>query len=442
MPVCQFSGRCSMLCRLNFMAIGLMLALGACFPAIATNGYSPTGFGTTNKGIAGAGVAFPQDTLAAATNPAGMGIVGHRMDAGAALFSPSDRGFTANNDALSPLQIPPGKYSSENDLFLVPHFGWNKPLDDHSTVGVSLGGNGGMNTEYKSAVFSNFGAAFGIPTSSPTGVNFEQLFLGVTYSHKVSEGQWLGIMPIAAVQRFKAEGLEPFDNPMATTEMGKVTNNGYDFSWGYGLRIGWLGKVNDRLSFGASYQSRLHMTEFDDYRGLFAEQGDFDTPSTWVLGLAYSASPTVTLILDYQNINYGEVKSLSNGNDVNFFVNPSQRLGADNGLGFGWEDMGIWKLGIQWEYDPQWTFRAGYSHADQLFKGGQALFNVLAPATIRDHLSVGSTYTYNNKNKVTLALTHALNEEIKGDNPIFTPGQTGSVEMEQWEVELSWGHQF
>ncbi|MCU7859502.1 MAG: hydrocarbon degradation protein, partial [Candidatus Thiodiazotropha sp. (ex Lucinoma kastoroae)] len=87
-------------------------------------------------------------------------------------------------------------------------------------------------------------------------------------------------------------------------------------------------------------------------------------------------------------------------------------------------------------------FRAGYSHADQLFKGGQALFNILAPATIRDHISVGSTYIDNNKNKVTLAITRALNEEIKGDNPIFTPGQTGSVEMEQWELELSWAHQF
>ncbi|MES9848664.1 MAG: hydrocarbon degradation protein, partial [Candidatus Thiodiazotropha sp.] len=77
--------------------------------AHATNGYSPTGFGTTNKGMAGTGVAFPQDTLAAATNPAGMVLLGHRTDLGMAFFSPSDRGFTANNDALSPMQIPAGE---------------------------------------------------------------------------------------------------------------------------------------------------------------------------------------------------------------------------------------------------------------------------------------------------------------------------------------------
>ncbi|MCU7886745.1 MAG: hypothetical protein KZQ82_21365, partial [Candidatus Thiodiazotropha sp. (ex Lucinoma annulata)] len=138
MPFSLLPGRQSIVHHINLVAFGLILTLGASFPTIATNGYSPTGFGTTNKGMVGAGVAFPQDTLAAATNPAGMGIVGHRIDAGGALFSPSDRGFTANNDAISPLQIPPGEYTSENDLFLVPHFGWNKPLDDHSAVGISV----------------------------------------------------------------------------------------------------------------------------------------------------------------------------------------------------------------------------------------------------------------------------------------------------------------
>ncbi len=39
-------------------------------------GTHPTGFGTINKGMVGAGVALPQDAMTAATNPAGMGLVG------------------------------------------------------------------------------------------------------------------------------------------------------------------------------------------------------------------------------------------------------------------------------------------------------------------------------------------------------------------------------
>jgi len=401
--------------------------------SFATNGYSPTGFGTINKGLAGAGVALPQDTLAAATNPAGMALVGHRWDAGAAIFSPSDRGFTANTDGGA---ITPGNYVSDNDLFLVPHLGWNRQLTDTSTVGISVGGNGGMNTEYDSPVFANF-AAPGVATA-PTGVNFAQLFVGVTYAQEISENHWLGVMPILAVQQFEATGLEPFNG--FSTLPGKVSNNGKDTSTGYGIRFGWLGQINDQLTLGTSYQSRLHMSKFDDYAGLFAEQGDFDTPSTLVFGLAYKALPDLTLVLDIQRINYGEVNSLGNSNTLPL-SDPDNHLGADGGLGFGWKDQDILKLGVQWVFDSRLTLRAGYSHATELFAGGQALFNILAPATIRDHISLGSSYQYNKHNEINASYTLALEETVSGSSP-FTGTQTGSVQMQQWELEVSWSHRF
>ncbi len=302
---------------------------------------------------------------------------------------------------------------------------------------MSIGANGGMNTEYNTAVFNSFGGS-----SAPTGVDFAQLFVGVTYAQQIADGQWVGIMPIMAYQRFKAQGLQPFNQ--FSTAPGKVTNNGYDTSTGYGLRIGWLGDVSDRLTLGVSWQSRLEMDEFKDYAGLFAEQGDFDTPSTWVVGLTYRINSDVEFVLDLQRINYAEVKSLSNANDINIFNDPTGQglLGANGGLGFGWKDVDIAKLGLQWRKGPQLTLRAGYSHATRLFDSGQALFNILAPATVSDHFSFGGTYTLSDSNKVNFAFTRSLNESIEGANPVFTPGQTGSVQMEQVELELSWSHSF
>jgi long-chain fatty acid transport protein len=424
---------------LSSWVLGVAIALGS-VSAHATNGYSPTGFGTINKGIAGAGVALPQDSLAAATNPAGMALVGHRVDTGVAMFSPSDRGFTADSNNNPQQPINAGKYTSKNDLFYIPYFGWNKPLSDSSSIGVSVGANGGMNTEYDSAVFNNFPGG----SSAPTGVDFAQLFVGFTYAQQVAENHWLGVMPILAYQRFKAEGLEPFDNPFASSAPGKVTNNGYDTSTGYGLRLGWLGNISDDVTLGVSWQSRLKMDEFEEYAGLFAEQGNFDTPSTWVVGMTYRINQKVEVIFDFQRINYAEIKSLANANDINIFDpnNASGRLGADGGLGFGWKDVDIAKLGLQWKKSPKMTLRAGYSHSSKLFDGGQALFNILAPATIRDHFSFGGTYAMNANNRVNFAVTRSLNETIEGSNPVFTPGQTGSVEMEQIELELSWSHFF
>jgi long-chain fatty acid transport protein len=407
--------------------------LGVLGVAQATNGYSPTGFGTANKGLAGAGVALPQDAMAGATNPAGNFFVGDRVDLGAAIFAP-DRGFTADDNAAPPPvpSIPPGDYDSRNDYFLIPHFGWNKQIDEFSTIGVLVGANGGMNTEYGDDVWRNFNNPAGT-ASSPTGVDFAQLFLGVPYARKLNERHTVGIMPIIAVQRFKAEGLEPFQ--AFSVNPDKVTNNGHDYSYGYGVRIGWLGQMTDRLALGASAQSRLYMTEFDDYKGLFAEGGDFDVPPTVTAGLSFKVTPEVTVVADWQRIFYSDVDSLSNSNSS---FGPDNLLGSDDGLGFGWEDINIYKVGVQWAYSPQLTLRAGASHADQLFDNAEALFNILAPATVRTHASVGMTYRFDKSSAISFAYTRAFSEKIDGQNNTFTGPQTGSVEMDQHELEVSW----
>ena len=418
------------------ISLSAALACGLCLSsvALATNGYSPTGFGTINKGMAGAGVALPQDGMAIATNPAAGVHLGHRTDVGAALFSPKKRGYVA--DELTPTgsePIVPGSYSSDNNLFLVPHFAWNKPLDDDSAITVALGANGGMNTDYDVEVWERFDAS----ATAPTGVDFSQLFLGVSYSRKLNERHSVGIMPIVAVQRFKAEGLEPFAG--MSIDGAHVTNNGYDYSWGGGVRIGWLGQINERLSLAASAQSRLYMSNFDDYRGLFAEQGDFDVPPTAVIGFAYQLTPAVTLVGDWQRIWFSEVKALGNPNDQPI-AGPDNLLGADQGLGFGWDDIDILKLGVQWQYSPALTLRGGISHASQLFEGGNALFNILAPATPQTHLSVGLTHA-SGPHQISLAYTHALKNKIGGSNPL-TGTQTGYVHMAQNELEVSWGYSF
>ncbi|MGF1547300.1 MAG: OmpP1/FadL family transporter [Thiotrichales bacterium] len=418
------------------LALVTLLTLGT--GVHATNGYSPIGFGTTNKGMAGVGVALPQDALTSATNPAGVVHLANQLDVGLALFMPN-RGFTANDytdpDPFTPPQsILPGSYNSDIDLFLIPSVGYIRHIDAASTLSVALSGNGGMNTEYDAAVWSNFG-----PASSPTGVDLAQVFLGVTYARKLDPTHAVGIMPILAFQRFKAEGLEPFR--MLSVSPDHVTNNGYDTSWGYGARIGWLGNFDGGWRAGASYQTKLQMEAFDDYRGLFADGGNFDVPSTLVGGVSYAVNPSVTIAFDWQRIFYSDVKSLHNSNATPL-TSPANFLGARDGLGFGWDDIDIFKLGVQWVRSPVWTYRAGISHASQLFDNGESLFNVLAPATVRTHASLGLTYRPNPKHAIQAAYTRAFNERISGDNPAFTGGQTGFVEMDQHEIEVSWSYRF
>jgi len=99
--------------RLSAVAVALTGALAA-GTAGATNGYFQHGYGLKAKGMAGVGIAFPQDALAAATNPAGMVEVGNRIDFGADLFRP-----------VRSTQIAgAGDFNGNGDsIFLIPEFG-------------------------------------------------------------------------------------------------------------------------------------------------------------------------------------------------------------------------------------------------------------------------------------------------------------------------------
>lgn len=403
--------------------------------ASATNGYLALGYGAASVGQAGACVAITDSAMCAANNPAVLSGIDNRWEIGVDLFMP-DRGFKANDDFQTPPypSIPPGKYESGNDWFLIPNFAYNHRLDDTSAIGLLVGGQGGMNVEYGSPVFRNFNNPGGV-ASSPTSMDLAQLFFGLAYSKRINDQHSLGVMPIFAVQSLEARGLQPFQPWSASPE--NVTNNGKNWSYGGGVRVGWLWNPNEKLSVGASYQTKLWMSRFDDYKGLLADGGDFDVPPILDLGFSYRFHPQWRLAFNYQYIQYDEIPSVSNRADLVFPIPPQPVLGTSDGLGFGWDNLNVYKFGLIWEYKPDLTFRAGYSYATDTFQNTQALFNVLAPAVVKEHFTLGLGKKLGTNNEINLAVMYAPEEKVHGTNPNTGP-QTGYLYMDQWQVSLGW----
>jgi long-chain fatty acid transport protein len=123
------------------------------------------------------------------------------------------------------------------------------------------------------------------------------------------------------------------------------------------------------------------------------------------------------------------------------FTPGSILLGTDNGLGFGWNDVNVYKFGVQWEYDSDLTLRAGYSYATDAFDGSQALFNILAPAVVKHHYTAGLGWKLYNDSQINVAFMYAPEESVAGTNPNTGP-QTGEVWMDQWEIEVGWSTRF
>lgn len=405
--------------------------------AEATFGYYGYGYGTQSKGMGGAGTALALDPLAGLTNPASLVHLGNVWAVGATLFNPN-RAYTADDNFQSPpfAFVTPGRFESGSDWFLIPNFARNWKLDNDSALTLTLAGNGGMNTDYRTAVFENFtppGAPEFFQASAPTGIDLMQLAVGLSYSRRLNEQHSVGITPILAVQGFKASGLEPFRGVSKYPD--QVTNNGRDYSYGAGVRIGWMGQITDELSLGASYQSKLKMSRFDDYRGLFAEGGKFDIAGTWNIGLGYQVTPDIVVAFDVQRYLFSDVPAISNPGDLPL-APGSEVLGTNDGLGFGWKDVTAYKLGAQWRQSPTLTLRAGVAHGNQPVPSSQALFNILAPGVTTRHYTVGMSYRLSDRSELTGSFMHAPRQRVGGTNPNTGP-QTGFIQMDQNELELT-----
>ena len=403
--------------------VSACLLAGLASTAHATNGYIANGYGGGSKGMAGAGVAAPTGVLGLAQNPALGGKVGNMAGFCLTTFAP-DRGFTVSG--MGGLQT--GTFKSRNDVFLIPCGGVNFKLSERSTLALFMFGNGGMNTEYGTNVFV---PGYGPAGTSPLGVNLEQAFFAASYSHQVSESLTFGIAPVFAVQRFSATGLENFAG--YSSDPAALSNNGDDWSTGYGFNLGVLYEPNAQWSFGAAYRSRMEMDEFGKYAGLFAEQGDFDVPAVATLGAAFrpASTPDLTLTAEYQRIFYGDVKAISNSSTP--IVAP---FGADNGPGFGWKDMDVYRIAASYKTSDRLTLRGGVSYATQFAPEREALLNVLAPATPQWHASVGFSYKLQNGWGVTGSYTHAFENSLTDPNPAMAPGQPVKVRMNQHELAL------
>jgi long-chain fatty acid transport protein len=394
--------------------------------ALATNGYFPHGQGIKAKGMGGAAIALPQDTIAAASNPAGMFFVGNRVDVGVDWFKPTREAEIVG----SPAPINGTYDANDKSNFFIPEFGYNTLVNPNLSLGVSVYGHGGMNTSYTTA-FPLFG-------TSKAGIDLSQLFVAPTVAFQVAPGQVIGASLNLAYQRFKATGLE---NVAATggppnqlsQDPGNVTNRGYDTSTGVGVRIGWLGKLAPGCDFGATYQTKTKMSEFDKYKGLFAENGGFDIPANYGAGVACKVAPPVTLAFDVVRIEYSGVRSVGNPLLPNLFTAP---LGSSNGAGFGWEDVTAYKLGVQWAVNPTMTLRAGYNYGKQPIPASETLFNVLAPGVVEQHYTVGGTWAMPGNGELSFFFMYVPEKKVNGSNSIPSAFGGGNVNLSMRQMSL------
>lgn len=395
--------------RFTLKHAALAVACMAAFPAHATNGYFLPGAGIRSQGMGGVGIAYGRDSLSTAANPANAVNTGMRGDMGFAVFNPERHARIWDDPATPTMGFFNGDSESDAKYFLMPEMGFSMPLDDKLHVALAVVGNGGMNTTYRTNFFSFFGTP---PADSTVGVDMMQLLVPISAAYKINENHAVGASLVLAETRFRAYGLQAFQAFPILTDPNRLTNKGFDYSYGAGIRLGWLGDfIDDKLTVGLTYASRTWMTKFDKYSSLFAEQGDFDIPENYGIGIAFKPAKNLVVAADVVQINYNDIASIGNrgpgyslavgGPHIPALTDDSTDLGNDNGMGFGWNNQTVYKFGVQYGVNNRLQVRAGFNYGKSPIPDDQVTFNTLAPATVEKHYSIGFTYRANDNLEVS-----------------------------------------
>ena len=438
--------------RLGLTPLCLLLASAA---ANATDGYFANGYGMKSIGMGGAAAAVALEPFGGAVNPGAMSFLDSQWQLGVSWFSP-DR--SASRTGSGPAGID-GSATSGSTNFFIPEFGVNWRYRPDLAFGLSVYGNGGMNTDYPGGQIpaASACAAFN-PNPGPynllcgnggLGVNMSQLMIAPYVSWQFTPGHSVGIAPVLAYQRFSAEGLQAFDNPFLSTAMGSVTNNGNSDSWGGGVRIGYMGEFTKQFSFGVAWASKMGMGEFDEYKGLFAQAGKFDIPSNFTVGVGIRPTDQWLIALDFERIFYSDAPSVSNPSSLIFNCAGGQAsacLGGSDGAGFGWQDVNVWKFGVQYAVNAQWTLRGGYNHSDNPVQAQDVTFNILAPGVVQNQWTLGATWKPDAQSEVTGAFMYAQNNSVTGSS-LFVgfgapPTTTETIQMKQYQLGIAYSRKF
>jgi long-chain fatty acid transport protein len=431
-------------------------------PAFATNGMYLIGYGAKAVGMGGVGIAYPQDAMATAYNPASITGVGQtRFDGTLELMRAPNRVF---HDAGSPLGD--ADEESRYKLFPIPALA-AVMSDPYTPLSLGFGFVGaGLGTRFKQSdqhFFDPVGTSPELSARARVGVFLVQMQMLPTFAYRFTDNQSVGFSVVMAAQTFEATGLSAFAGLGYTGDPEGLSDQQLDWGYGLGYRVGYFGKFFDqRLNVGVNISPRVNMSRFNRYRGLFANNGEFDIPWNAGVGFAFKLSNDFTAAMDVMRVAWSTVDSIGNPGpsvtdplgDFNPLcpgpddVSIECKLGGHWGMGFGWRDQTIYKFGVDYKMTPKTTLRAGLNYAEAPIPNDQVLFNMLAPATTESHVTFGFSSALSDKSDFTFTFMHAFENEICGPTA-FPPtagtsvqGSNACIVMNQTSFSFAYGLQF
>jgi long-chain fatty acid transport protein len=372
-------------------AVGAVLCLHG--TAHAINGAQLGGNGIRNAAMGGTSIALPLDANAAANNPAGMAFVPSSATLDLQVFS----GHSTAEYVL------PGNHLDNQQTIAAPQGGFNWQLSPSLALGFSLAGSGSG---------SDYGQpALPVPGAGNATSTLRIAELIPTMAWKPREDIAIGFGLTLAYQQFKADGvIVPAPVPGGLLPL---QGHGTKSATGVGWRAGVLWKPAADWTLGANYKARTPTGKLDGYDAdlLAYSGGKLDIPEQYGVGVAWQATPRLTVAADWLRILWGELKVMQDPN------------------GFGWRDQPVFRLGASWVANDRLTLRAGFSRNRGQIESSRTTQNLLVPAIHEKAYTAGLTWALDGVNEMSIGYELNPRTTLTGTGPSTGTNLTSKVQM-------------
>ncbi len=427
-----------------------LLAILVTISLQAQTGHILQGAGAVNFSMGGAGTALPVDAAGALQwNPASITAFDNNE------LSFSVAYFTAAPEVYSKVVQPDGQggfitieglTEDEKGASPLPTLGivFAKP-DSKLKFGVSAVGVSGFGVDFPETTNLPTGPGFDPTNSNPllypqSMGGFGRLFseyqllqVGFTAAYELAEGFSVGLTPL-----FNYSSLEIKPVPIAppSQQLGYYLGDKAS-ALGFGFQAALFYKTEMGLNFGLTYKSTQ---QFSDLKiggqyldGSKAPVTNFnmDFPSIISAGIAYS-NDMIDIGVDYRLINYENTDGFKKSGWV------IAENGFPNGAvaGFGWKNVHVVALGLQYKGIENIPIRLGYTYNTSPVNEDNLFFSTPATAIIQNAVQAGIGYNINDKLGLNLAYHHGLEGEVKGQlfNPMFISAEDPYGKVPQSEL--------
>ncbi len=441
------------------------------FAVFAQAGHIMQGVGAVNMSMGGAATAQPLSIEGALQwNPATLSDFNGKIlsiSVGGFFSSPelSSTGYEFDGATGMPTgNVVSGLTEDDRGMSIMPamSFVWGEEGSKH-TFGVSAFG------------ISGFGVTFPEQPLNENPINNMQPFgfghiesdymllqIGFAYSYQISEKFSIGLQPT-----FNYSALELAPNPVAVPSQTlgyPVTDKAS--ALGFGGQVGVFYDSGGILKLGASYKTKQYFGEFDfDQKyvdGSAAPNVSFkmNYPAILSVGMGLSGGK-FDFALDYRYVDYENTEGFAESGwqiaeSGDFAGFPT---GAVNG--FGWKNMSILSVGLQYQATEKLPIRIGYTYSSNPIEDELAFYSIPATAVIENAAQIGLGYTINDK----IELNAVYHYGFRGDgasgnllnptpdvlggpwnantNPLGTvPGTSVSYDMSTSMIQLNMVYKF